>query len=292
LRTRTWLRTANLQRDRRSRLESSPFQGGEDVNRSLPSRWGAPSGHDPARRPGRPEPGRPGAMMRRADPHGPGPRLTPLTELDVEWLHALVSDWQLLADLSFADLVLWAPLRDGSGWVALPRCARRPGPRRCHDDMVGIRDGGRGAAVLVDAAAPSSGICRGGGPGVDPRDPGPARVDPRGPRGHGHRGDRAEHQPEFRADPEPPGIDLPQRRGRPGADGGGGHLPLPGPGACPGQVATGRRRPAAARPVRAGGVCEPQRLVRLPQARPDRRPGRRRAGATDDQALLDRPARR
>ena len=38
--------------------------------------------------------------------------LTPLTGADVEWLHALVSDWQLLADLSFADLVLWAPLRD------------------------------------------------------------------------------------------------------------------------------------------------------------------------------------
>ena len=43
-----------------------------------------------------------------------GRRLTPLTEPDIDWLHALVSDWQLLADLSFADLVLWAPLRDGS----------------------------------------------------------------------------------------------------------------------------------------------------------------------------------
>jgi two-component system, sensor histidine kinase PdtaS len=30
---------------------------------------------------------------------------------DLDWLHALISDWQLLADLSFADLVLWAPLR-------------------------------------------------------------------------------------------------------------------------------------------------------------------------------------
>ena len=38
-----------------------------------------------------------------------GRRLTPLTEPDIDWLHALVSDWQLLADLSFADLVLWAP---------------------------------------------------------------------------------------------------------------------------------------------------------------------------------------
>ena len=55
-------------------------------------------------------------------------RLTPLTDADVDWLHALVSDWQLLADLSFADLVLWAPLRDGSGWVALAQMRPTTGP--------------------------------------------------------------------------------------------------------------------------------------------------------------------
>ena len=38
------------------------------------------------------------------------------TESGLDWLHALVSDWQLLADLSFADLVLWAPL-PGPGWL-------------------------------------------------------------------------------------------------------------------------------------------------------------------------------
>ena len=42
-------------------------------------------------------------------------RHTALTSADIDWLHALVSDWQLLADLSFADLVLWAPLQDSSG---------------------------------------------------------------------------------------------------------------------------------------------------------------------------------
>src|SRR6266516_7679200 len=42
-----------------------------------------------------------------------------LTEAGLDWLHALVSDWQLLADLSFADLALWAPLRRRVGWVAL-----------------------------------------------------------------------------------------------------------------------------------------------------------------------------
>ena len=42
-----------------------------------------------------------------------------LAPQDVEWLHALVSDWQLLADLSFADLVLWVNVVCGFGWVSL-----------------------------------------------------------------------------------------------------------------------------------------------------------------------------
>ena len=60
-----------------------------------------------------------------------------LAESDVEWLHALVSDWQLLADLSFADLVLWAPLRDQSGWVALAQMRPTTGPTAFPDDFVG-----------------------------------------------------------------------------------------------------------------------------------------------------------
>lgn len=42
---------------------------------------------------------------------------TTLTQSDLEKLHALVADWQLLADLSFADLLLWVPLRsDDRNW--------------------------------------------------------------------------------------------------------------------------------------------------------------------------------
>jgi two-component system, sensor histidine kinase PdtaS len=62
---------------------------------------------------------------------------TSLTEADLEWLHALVSDWQLLADLSFADLTLWAQLRDGTGWVALAQMRPTTGPTALHDDIVG-----------------------------------------------------------------------------------------------------------------------------------------------------------
>src|SRR5215813_12545957 len=41
--------------------------------------------------------------------------LTGLSGAELEWLHSLVSDWQLLADLSFADLILWVPLRAPAG---------------------------------------------------------------------------------------------------------------------------------------------------------------------------------
>ena len=40
---------------------------------------------------------------------------THLSTEDVEWLSMLMADWQIIADLSFADLVLWLPDRDGTG---------------------------------------------------------------------------------------------------------------------------------------------------------------------------------
>ncbi len=92
-----------------------------------------------------------------------GRRLTPLTEPDIDWLHALVSDWQLLADLSFADLVLWAPLRDGTGWVALAQMRPTTGPTTLLDDMVGTR-AGAGDRPIVDAAYHETRICREGDP--------------------------------------------------------------------------------------------------------------------------------
>jgi two-component sensor histidine kinase len=89
--------------------------------------------------------------------------LTPLSGADIEWLHALVSDWQLLADLSFADLVLWAPLRKGHGWVALAQMRPTTGPTSFDDDAVGSQ-----AAALerpfVDAAYAEQRICREGDP--------------------------------------------------------------------------------------------------------------------------------
>ncbi len=81
---------------------------------------------------------------------------TSLSGADLEWLHSLVSDWQLLADLSFADLILWVPLRapDGaldSGWVAVAQMRPTTGPTSFPDDVVGEQVG-PGWRPLLDTA--------------------------------------------------------------------------------------------------------------------------------------------
>jgi two-component system, sensor histidine kinase PdtaS len=82
---------------------------------------------------------------------------------DVEWLHTLVSDWQLLADLSFADLVLWAQLPDRGGWVAMAQIRPVTGPTAIPDDIVGsVRSAG--SRPFLDAALRDHRICREGDP--------------------------------------------------------------------------------------------------------------------------------
>jgi two-component system, sensor histidine kinase PdtaS len=93
---------------------------------------------------------------------------TELVAADSEWLHALVSDWQLLADLSFADVVLWIPLRgstqvQATGWVVAAQMRPTTGPTAYPDDLVGtiVRPGRRG---LIDVAWQEGRICREGDP--------------------------------------------------------------------------------------------------------------------------------
>ena len=90
-------------------------------------------------------------------------RHTALTSADIDWLHALVSDWQLLADLSFADLVLWAPLQDSSGWVVLAQMRPTTGPTTFHDDAVGSF-APTGARPFLESAQRERRICREGDP--------------------------------------------------------------------------------------------------------------------------------
>ena len=62
---------------------------------------------------------------------------TDLDEDDVGWLQRLMADWQILADLSFADLVLWLPDREGSGYWAGGQMRPTTGPTALVDDVLG-----------------------------------------------------------------------------------------------------------------------------------------------------------
>ncbi|MGZ4591705.1 MAG: histidine kinase N-terminal domain-containing protein [Actinomycetes bacterium] len=83
-----------------------------------------------------------------------------LPDEDVEWLHLLLGDWQLLADLSFADLVLWLPLEQGrAGFVAAAQMRPTTGPTVHHDDIVGT-EVPRGRHPQLDMAFDEARICR------------------------------------------------------------------------------------------------------------------------------------
>jgi two-component sensor histidine kinase len=84
-----------------------------------------------------------------------------LPPADLEWLHALVADWQLLADLSFSDLVLWMPTDGGQAYLAVAQMRPTTGPTAFHDDLVGSRSN-RGLNPLLDAALDSGRIVRQG----------------------------------------------------------------------------------------------------------------------------------
>ena len=84
------------------------------------------------------------------------------SEADVEWLHRLAGDGQLLADLAFADIVLWVPTSDDS-FIAIAHT--RPGGAATlfYRDIVGdrvrpqwrtqVRDAFQ-TGTIVDSASP------------------------------------------------------------------------------------------------------------------------------------------
>ncbi len=65
-------------------------------------------------------------------------RYSDLDTADVEWLHLLVGDWQLISDLAFADLVLWLPDREG-GFLAVAQARPSTGATVHYDDIVGTQ---------------------------------------------------------------------------------------------------------------------------------------------------------
>ncbi|GAA4828675.1 sensor histidine kinase [Garicola koreensis] len=69
-----------------------------------------------------------------------------LVPADVEWLHALVTDWQLLSDLAFSDLVLWFPhtpegmvSSEGRSYVSIAQARPSTTQTLIHRDVVGDR---------------------------------------------------------------------------------------------------------------------------------------------------------
>jgi two-component sensor histidine kinase len=79
-----------------------------------------------------------------------------------DWLHRLVRDWQLLADLAFADIVLWVPAPEG-GFIAVAQARPSGAATLFYRDFVGqpIRPEWRDqvtaafdTATVVDSTAP------------------------------------------------------------------------------------------------------------------------------------------
>ena len=84
------------------------------------------------------------------------------SDADIEWLHLLVGDWQLLADLAFADIVLWVPSAEGS-FVAVAHARPSSSATLFYRDFVGqaIKPEWRAqvtqafeTAAIVDTATP------------------------------------------------------------------------------------------------------------------------------------------
>ncbi len=60
-----------------------------------------------------------------------------LSSADQSWLSRLVDEWSMLADLAFADLVLWCPTADEQIYRAIAQVRPNTGPTALEDDVVG-----------------------------------------------------------------------------------------------------------------------------------------------------------
>ncbi|MGH3363926.1 MAG: sensor histidine kinase [Nocardioidaceae bacterium] len=99
---------------------------------------------------------------------------TDLSDEDVAWLNLLMADWQIIADLSFADLVLWLPDREERGYWAGAQMRPTTGPTAYVDDLVGAFVP-RGRRPLLDSAYEQQRVAREGDP--EWRDDIPVRVE-------------------------------------------------------------------------------------------------------------------
>ncbi|WP_028642485.1 sensor histidine kinase [Nocardioides sp. URHA0020] len=99
---------------------------------------------------------------------------TDLDADDVAWLQLLQADWQIIADLSFADLVLWLPDSEGKGFWAAGQMRPTTGPTAYVDDVIGTFVPA-GRRPMIDAAYAEGRLVREGDP--EWRDDVPVRVE-------------------------------------------------------------------------------------------------------------------
>ncbi len=89
-------------------------------------------------------------------------RRSELADADIDWLHKLVGEWQLLADLSFADLLLFAPA-GAERFMCVAQIRPSTGPTAYQDDKVGhvvtVTDRPQLALALAEGR-----VCREGDP--------------------------------------------------------------------------------------------------------------------------------
>lgn len=76
---------------------------------------------------------------------------TALGSADIDHLHRLAGDWQLISDLSFADLVLWVRLEDSAGFVCVAQVRPTTAATAYQDDQVGRISRGPEVAHLAVA---------------------------------------------------------------------------------------------------------------------------------------------
>jgi two-component sensor histidine kinase len=75
---------------------------------------------------------------------------TNLDPADIEHLHRIAGDWQLLSDLSFADLLMWVALDDGK-FLCVAQVRPTTAPTAYQDDQVAHLSGGPEVAHLAIA---------------------------------------------------------------------------------------------------------------------------------------------
>ena len=192
---------------------------------------------------------------------------TALTLADVDWLHRLVAEWQLVSDLSFADLVLWVRTREGD-WLAAAhmRPDDRPDglPRRRRGHRA-VRRGGPPAGAGRSGARGCCGAGQPGSTGARALAPGDRAGAPRRRRSSPCcRGTRT-----LAAGRTPSPLELAylSSAGELLQMVSEGTFPYPGHGDRPRVRAAGRRRAAAPGPHRPRRLRQPQRAVGLPAPR-------------------------